>query len=160
MTTTTARTENTRSTNAAGYHSFALGGFTFSRDEFFATVTWPTGMHQLSVDVFLRALQRDVAWDFFYGTVNFDTVVGTVNHYGTVDMFAGRYNEAYRKAELDFVENFETPLIGETFKEMLDDWTNAEFDPFASPSETGKAFGEKKGSNTAAVIGTSNQVSR
>ena len=62
----------------------------------------------ISVDDFLRALQRDVAWDFFYGTVNFDGVFGTVNHYGTVDMFAGRYNDAYRKAELDHVENFET----------------------------------------------------
>ena len=98
----------------------------------------------LSVDAFLRALQRDVAWDFFYGTVNFDGVVGTVNHYGTVDLFAGRYNDAYRKAELDHVENFETPLIRETFKAMLDDWTNAGFDPFASPAETGKPFGVKK----------------
>ena len=114
-------TDNDTSPNAAGYRSFTLGGFRFSRDEFFATITWPTGMHMLSVDVFLRALQRDVAWDFFYGTVNFDAVIGTVNHYGTVDMFAGRYNEAYRKAELDFVENFETPQIRETFKEMLDD---------------------------------------
>jgi len=43
-------------------------------------------------------LQRDIAWQFFYGTVNFDGVVGTVNHYGTVDLFAGRYNDAYRKA--------------------------------------------------------------
>jgi hypothetical protein len=137
--------------NAAGYKDFTLGGFTFSRDEFFARVTWPSGAHVLSVDTFLRALQRDVAWDFFYGTVNFDAVVGTVNHYGTVDMFAGRYNEAYRKAELDFVENFETPLIRETFKAMLDDWTNAEFDPFASPAETGKPFGEKSGNNTSAV---------
>ena len=141
----------TTTTNAAGYRSFTLGGFNFSRDEFFATVVWPTGRHLLSVDVFLRALQRDVAWDFFYGTVNFDAVVGTVNHYGTVDMFAGRYNDAYRKAELDFVENFETPQIRELFKEMLDDWTNAEYDPFASPSETGKPFGEKNGNNTAAV---------
>jgi hypothetical protein len=137
--------------NAAGYRDFTLGGFTFSRDEFFARVKWPMGAHVLSVETFLKALQRDVAWDFFYGTVNFDAVVGTVNHYGTVDMFAGRYNDAYRKAELDFVENFETPLIRETFKEMLDDWTNAEFDPFASPAETGKPFGQKSGNNTAAV---------
>jgi Hydroquinone 1,2-dioxygenase large subunit N-terminal len=141
----------TSAPNAAGYKDFTLGGFTFVRDEFFARVTWPTGAHVLSVDTFLRALQRDVAWDFFYGTVNFDSVVGTVNHYGTVDMFAGRYNESYRKAELDFVENFETPLIRETFKAMLDDWTNADFDPFASPAETGKPFGEKNGNNTSAV---------
>jgi hypothetical protein len=137
--------------NAAGYRDFTLGGFTFSRDEFFARVTWPMGAHVMSVETFLKALQRDVAWDFFYGTVNFDAVVGTVNHYGTVDMFAGRYNDAYRKAELDFVENFETPLIRETFKDMLDNRKNAEFDPFASPAETGKPFGQKSGSNTAAV---------
>ena len=96
--------------NEFGYRTFTLGGSTFRRDEYFAYVNWPTGRHVMSVDAFLRALQRDVAWDFFYGTVNFDGVVGTVNHYGTVDLFAGRYNDAYRKAELDHVENFETPV--------------------------------------------------
>ena len=64
--------------------------------------------HVMSADAFLKALQRDVAWQFFYGIVNFDGVVGTVNHYGTVDLFAGRYNDVYRKAELDHLENFET----------------------------------------------------
>jgi hypothetical protein len=83
--------------------------------------------------------------------VNFDGVVGTVNHYGTVDLFAGRYNDAYRKAELDHVENFSTDLIKETFQSMLDDWTNADFDPFASPNETGGAFGRKSGSNNDAT---------
>jgi hypothetical protein len=137
--------------NAEGYREFDLGAFHFRRDEFFAHVTWPTGQHVMSIDAFLRALQRDVAWDFFYGTVNFDHVFGTVNHYGTVDMFAGRYNDAYRKAELDHTENFETPLIRETFKAMLDDWTIEGFDPFASPAETDKPFGAKEGSNTDAV---------
>ncbi len=134
-----------------GYREFSLGSFTFRRDEFFAHVTWPTGTHTMSIDAFLRALKRDVAWDFFYGTVNFDHVIGTVNHYGNVDLFAGRYNDAYRKAELDHVENYETPLIRETFKAMLDDWTNGNFDPFASPAETDKPFGMKQGSNTEAV---------
>src|SRR5215471_10428116 len=122
--------------NQHGYRSFQLGGFTFTRDEFFAHIEWPTGRHVISIDSFLRALQRDVAWDFFYGTVNFDSVLGTVNHYGNVDLFAGRYNDAYRKAELDHVENFDASLIRETFKAMLDDWTNDGFDPFASPAET------------------------
>ncbi len=99
----------------------------------------------MSVDGFLRALQRDVAWEFFYGIVNFDGVVGTVNHYGTVDLFAGRYNDAFRKAELDHIENFDTAAIKATFQAMLDDWTNAAFDPFASPHETGGAFGPKSG---------------
>src|SRR2546422_6186972 len=84
-------------TNEHGYRSFSLGEFASRRDESFVYVKWPTGRHVLSADGFLRALQRDVAWEFFYGTVNFDGVVGTVNHYGTVDLFAGRYNDAYRK---------------------------------------------------------------
>jgi hypothetical protein len=134
-----------------GYHEFKLGEFTFRRDEFFVYIGWPTGAHMMSVDAFLRALQRDVAWDFFYGIVNFDGVFGTVNHYGTVDIFAGRFNDSYRKAELDYSENHETPRIRETFKAILDDWTNESFDPFASPHETGSAFGLKHGSNTPAV---------
>lgn len=137
--------------NAEGYHQFSLGEFTFSRDEFFAYINWPTGGHVMSIDAFLRALQRDVAWDFFYGIVNFDGVFGTVNHYGTVDIFAGRYNDSYRKAELDYSENVETPVIRETFKGILADWTNSSFDPFASPHETGSAFGLKNGDNNAAV---------
>jgi Hydroquinone 1,2-dioxygenase large subunit N-terminal len=137
--------------NAEGYRQFSLGEFKFRRDEFFAYITWPTGSHIMSVDAFLRALQRDVAWDFFYGIVNFDGVFGTMNHYGTVDIFAGRYNDAYRKAELDYYENIETPLIRETFKAILDDWTNEGFDPFASPHETGSAFGIRHGSNVQAI---------
>ena len=137
--------------NSDGYQEFDLGGFHFRRDEYFAHIAWPTGGHVMSIDTFLRALQRDIAWDFFYGTVNFDHVFGTVNHYGTVDMFAGRFNDAYRKAELDHSENYETPLIRETFKAMLDDWTNEGFDPFASPAETDKPFGVKNGSNTEAI---------
>jgi Hydroquinone 1,2-dioxygenase large subunit N-terminal len=137
--------------NQAGYRGFALGEFGFARDDYFVYVDWPTGSHVLSADAFLKALQRDVAWDFFYGIVNFDGVIGTVNHYGTVDLFAGRYNDAWRKAELDHVDNFPTPLIRATFQAMLEDWTNQGFDPFASPAETGSAFGPKHGSNTPAI---------
>src|SRR6266567_3293219 len=137
--------------NEAGYRSFVLGEFTFSRDDYFVYVGWPTGSHVASADAFLKALQRDVAWEFFYGIVNFDGVIGTVNHYGTVDLFAGRYNDAWRKAELDHLQNFPTPQIRATFAAMLDDWTNHGFDPFASPDETGSAFGPKHGHNTPAV---------
>jgi hypothetical protein len=137
--------------NIQGYRDFTLGEFGFRRDEYFVYVTWPTGSHVLSADSFLRALQRDVAWEFFYGIVNFDGVLGTVNHYGTVDLFAGRYNDAYRKAELDHVENFPTPQIKATFEQMLDDWTNQTFDPFAAPRETGSAFGVKNGDNRRAI---------
>ena len=146
------RTEvQTTDPNDKGYRGFRLGEFAFARDEYFAFINWPTGSHIMSVDAFLRALQRDLAWDFFYGIVNFDGVVGTVNHYGTVDLFAGRYNDAYRKAELDHLENLETPVIRETFRAILEDWTNEGFDPFASPEETGTAFGPKHGNNTPAI---------
>src|SRR5215469_16018720 len=137
--------------NELGYQGCTIGQFTFSRDEYFAYVTWPTGRHVMSADAFLRALQRDVAWDFFYGIVNFDGVLGTMNHYGTVDLFTGRYNDAYRRAELDHVENISTEIIRETFKAILLDWTNEGFDPFASPEETGSAFGPKHGDNNAAI---------
>jgi Hydroquinone 1,2-dioxygenase large subunit N-terminal len=134
-----------------GYQTFTLGEFTLRRDEYFAHISWPTGNHTMSIDDFLRALQRDVAWQFFYGVVNFDPVLGTVNHYGNVDLFAGTFNDAYRRAELDHLENFPAEEILVTFKAVLDDWTNADFDPFASPQETGAAWGDKSGSNTGAV---------
>jgi len=151
MTVTEHQVTASPTVNAEGYHSFSLGEFTFRRDEYFVYIGWPTGSHVMSADAFLRALQRDVAWDFFYGIVNFDGVFGTVNHYGTVDIFGGRYNDSYRKAELDYSENVETPTIRETFKAILADWTNEGFDPFASPHETGAAFGIKNGDNQAAV---------
>lgn len=137
--------------NQHGYRSFSLGKFSFSRDEYFAHIKWPNGNHIMPADGFLRAIQRDVAWGFFYGIVNFDAVVGTVNHYGTVDLFAGRFNEQYRKAGLDYLENFKTPLIQRVFEAMLEDWTNSTFDPFAAPQETGSAFGPKNGSNKRAI---------
>ena len=137
--------------NIHGYLEFGLGAFHFSRDEYFAHIVWPSGSHAMSIDGFLRAVQRDVAWNFFYGTVNFDQVIGTLNHYGNVDLFAGHFNESYRKAGLDHLENFPHEQIMATFTAMLDDWTNAGFDPFAAPSETATAWGDKSGSNTEAV---------
>ena len=142
----------TAAQSAAGYKTFSIGGFTFSRDEYFATITWPTGTHQIAIDVFLRALQRDVAWGFFYGIVNFDAVFGTMNHYGNVDMFAGRFNDAYRRAEVDYNENFTHDDLMACFQSILGDWTNEGYDPFAAPMETGLAWiGKKVGHNTAAI---------
>ncbi len=137
--------------NTSGYKTFSIGGFTFSRDEYFVTITWPTGSHQMAIDAFLRSVQRDVAWGFFYGIVNFDEVFGTMNHYGNVDMFAGRFNEAYRKAEVDYNENFPHDDLLGTFKAILSDWTNEGYDPFAAPMETGSAFGPNSGSNEDAI---------
>lgn len=140
----------------AGYKIFKLGQFTFSRDEYFVTITWPAQgklqSHTISADAFLRALMRDVAWGFFYGVVNFDHVFGTRNLYGRVEFFAGRLNEYYHKNGLSYVEEFESPKAMKFFKEILADWVNEGFDPFAAPVETGNtAFGKKHGSNLEAI---------
>jgi Hydroquinone 1,2-dioxygenase large subunit N-terminal len=141
----------------AGYRTFTLGDFTFQRDEYFVTVTWPAKgqrqSHTMSADAFLRAMMRDVAWGFFYGLVNFDAVFGTRNLYGRVELFAGRYNEGIHKAGLSYVETFDSPLAMKKFKEILADWVNEGFDPFAAPAETGAAaaFGEKHGDNLGAI---------
>lgn len=143
-------------TNAAGYRSFALGGFGFSRDEYFAHVAWTARgkriSHALSADLFLRALMRDVAWRFFYGSVNFDEVFGTRNRYGRVEFYAGRYHPAYRAQQLDYAETFESREAMRTCRAILEDWTNAGYDPFAAPAETGMSWaGRKRGRNPAAI---------
>ena len=90
MATTTLPMTKTslRSATDLGYKTFTAGQFRFERDEYFAHIHFPGGRHIIAADAFLRSLMRDVAWGFFYGTVNFDNVFGTVNHYGTVEMFA------------------------------------------------------------------------
>lgn len=137
--------------NRTGYRSFTAGSFHFRRDEYFARIAWPGGTHTMPVDVFLRALMRDVAWGFFYGVVNFDEVVGTINHYGEVTLFAGRFNDAYRQAGRDFEERFASDALMPVFKAMVSDWTNAGYDPFAAPMETGTPWGSKHGNNDVAV---------
>lgn len=137
--------------NVTGYRSFEAGSFRFSRDEYFARISWPTGSHVMPIDTFLRALMRDIAWNFFYGTVNFDSVFGTTNHYGEVTMFAGLYNDAYRAAGRDFSERFPSDLLMPQFRAMISDWTNEGYDPFAAPMETGTPWGVKNGNNDAAV---------
>ena len=82
--------------NETGYRTFKLGSFTISRDEYFVHVSWPAKgkqmKHIISADAFLRAMMRDVAWGFFYGWVNFDSMIGTRNLYGQVELYAGRYS--------------------------------------------------------------------
>ena len=140
----------------AGYKVFRAGQFELSRDEYFVTITWPAKgarlSHKLEADKFLKALMRDVAWGFFYGWVNFDHMFGTRNLYGKVEMFCGRYNESYHKAGLSYVETFESPMLMKRFKEILADWTNAGFDPFAAAAETrSTVFGPKNGDNLSAI---------
>ena len=122
MTTDTVPELGSIEPNQHGYRTFTLGKFTFSRDQYFVHVRWPNGTHMLAADAFLRAIQRDVAWGFFYGIVNFDTVIGTVNHYGTVDLFAGRFNAQYRQAGLDYSETFKSDAISRLFEAILADW--------------------------------------
>jgi hypothetical protein len=137
--------------NVTGYRSFQLGGYRFRRDDYFAHIACPKGSHVMPVDAFLRALMRDVAWNFFYGICNFDAVFGSFNHYGTVDIFLGRFNDAYRKSGSDYSETFDSSVAMATFKAMLGDWVNAGYDPFAAPMETGSPFGRKNGSNEKAI---------
>jgi len=137
--------------NVTGYKSFKAGSFSFKRDEYFAHIDTPNGSHTITVDAFLRALMRDVAWGFFYGTVNFDQVFGTTNYYGEVDMFLGSTNEAYTSVGRDFVERFKADELMTIFKQMISDWTNEGYDPFAAPQETGDAWGVKNGDNDEAV---------
>ena len=134
-----------------GYRSYAIGGFRFERDEYFAHIEYPKGLHVMSVDHFLRNLMRDVAWGFFYGWVNFDDVFGTCNRYGTVEVYIGSYNGAYRSAGTHYDETIPADDLLECFKSMLHDWVNEGFDPFAASQETGSAFGPKRGSNHEAI---------
>jgi hypothetical protein len=134
-----------------GYKAFQAGPFRFSRDEYFAHIDWDGGTHIMPADAFLRALMRDVAWGFFYGTVNFDEVLGTTNYYGEVEVFVGAKNEAYKAAGRDVTARFASDKLMELFKSMLDDWTNEGFDPFAAPQETGTPWGPKHGENRKAI---------
>lgn len=146
-----AARDDTALRNDLGYQSFSAGKLRFERDEYFAHIYYPMGRHVMAIDAYLRALMRDVAWGFFYGTVNFDHVMGTINHYGTVDLFLGLNNPAYRKSNRAYIERFDSSDLREVFVAMLEDWTNEGFDPFAAPAETGTPFGPKRGSNSSAV---------
>jgi hypothetical protein len=137
-----------------GYQTFGIGGFTFERDEYFAHIHYPGGRHMMAIDAFLRALMRDVAWGFFYGTVNFDNVFGTINHYGSVEMFVGLFNQGYRQSGRHYVEAFTSAELRQVYEAILADWTNEGFDPFAAPEETGAPYGAKHGANTLAVTRT------
>jgi hypothetical protein len=145
------RFETTPPDADTGYRGFLAGGFELRRDRYFAYVRHGEIHHQLPVDAFLRALMRDVAWGFFYGTVNFDDVLGTTNFYGEVELFLGAKNEAFLRAGRAVTERFAAADLMRAFKAILGDWTNEGFDPFAAPLETAAAFGAKHGSNAAAI---------
>ena len=142
--------------NEAGYLTFELGGFRFMRDEYFVHIQWGAAgkrlSHSLAAVHFLRALMRNVAWDFFYGCVDFDDVFGTRNLYGQVEFYAGRHHAAFKDQGLDYSEVFDSAHAMSLCKAMLADWTNAGYDPFAAPAETGLSWsGKKLGSNPEAI---------
>ncbi|MDX1736903.1 MAG: hydroxyquinol 1,2-dioxygenase [Alphaproteobacteria bacterium] len=147
----TTGTSESAADNVDGYKKFKAGDFEFKRDSYFVHINWPSGRHQMAIDVFLRALMRDVAWGFFYGTVNFDGVFGTTNYYGEVEMFAGAMNDAYTSTGRDFIQRFKSDELMAVFKSMISDWTNEGYDPFAAPLETNAPWGSKNGNNDEAV---------
>lgn len=155
----TASMACTKDSSAHGYQSFKIGEFSFYRCEYFAYINCPTGEHIVSIDAFLRAMMRDVAWGFFYGTVAFDDVFGTINHYGNVDVYLGTKHEEWKRAKRDYIENFKSDELMEVFKAILSDWTNEGFDPFAAPQETGSAWGAKHG-NEDRLISRKREVAK
>lgn len=126
-----------------GYSSFQLGSFTFTRDEYFAHVSWPKGNHIIEIDRFLRAMVRDIGWGFFYGWIFFDDIFGTTNHYGTVDIFAGSYDKGCKDAGIDWLETFPAEAVAEAFGTIAQDWISEGYDPLNAPLETGTPLGPK-----------------
>ncbi len=126
-----------------GYRSFQFGGFNFKRDEYFVNISWPKGKHQIEVDRFLRAMVRDIGWGFFYGWIFFDDIFGTHNHYGTVDIFAGSYDQGYKAAGIDYLETFNSNDVSAAFEVISKDWINEGYDPLSAPLETGNPMGSK-----------------
>lgn len=141
------------STQQLEYKKYELGKFSFHRDDYFAYIKWSNQQHIMPIDIFLRALMRDIAWDFFYGTVNFDSVFGTINHYGKVDIFVGMNHKNTQQSHLYTVETFATENVRKVFIDMLADWVHPDYDPFAAPQETIQPFGPK-------VAGKNHWISR
>lgn len=138
------------------YQEFQLGGFRFQRDDYFAHIYCPTKKggvleHRMNIDAFLKPLVRDVAWGFFYGMIKFDDVFGTINHYGQVEVFAGKYHMAYKENGLWHDEVLKRDEVERAFVRILEDWVPEDFDPFAAPRETGSAVGPKRKPNLRAI---------
>ena len=135
-----------------GYQAYRLGSFEFRRDEYFAHIAWPKGSHIIEIDRFLRATVRDIGWGFFYGWIFFDDIFGTTNHYGTVDLFAGAYDEGYKKQGLDHLETFPAETVKEAFETISRNWINEGYDPLSAPLETGSPLGSKTTERTDELV--------
>ena len=123
--------------NKQGYRSFTFDAFKFSRDEYFVHIEWPKGKHTMEVDRFLRAMVRDIGWGFFYGWIFFDDVFGTTNHYGTVDIYAGAYDNGCKAAGIDFIRTYSAESVSKAFETISRDWISEGYDPLRAPLETG-----------------------
>ncbi|TLZ88734.1 MAG: hydroxyquinol 1,2-dioxygenase, partial [Methanobacteriota archaeon] len=120
--------------NDLGYKTFRLGGYEFERNAYFTIIRYPGGEYHIPVGEFMRAVQRDIGWNFFYGMVKFDEVFGTFNFYEKgVDMFLGKYNDAWQKSGKHYSEMFPNEKISATFKAILEDWVPPDFNPWAAP---------------------------
>src|SRR5713101_3955190 len=139
--------------NDLGYKTFRLGGYEFELNAYFTIVRYPGGEYHIPVGEFMRAVQRDIGWNFFYGMVKFDEVFGTFNFYEKgVDMFLGKYNDAWQKSGKHYSEMFPNEKISATFKAILEDWVPPDFNPWAAPRETGSPFGRKRGGPHPAIF--------
>jgi len=139
--------------NDLGYKTFRLGGYEFERNAYFTIIRYPGGEYHIPVGEFMRAVQRDIGWNFFYGMVKFDEVFGTFNFYEKgVDMFLGKYNDAWQKSGKHYSEMFPNEKISATFKAILEDWVPPDFNPWAAPRETGSPFGRKRGGPHPAIF--------
>jgi mannose-6-phosphate isomerase-like protein (cupin superfamily) len=139
--------------NDLGYKTFRLGQYTFERNAYFCVVHYPGGEYHMPVGEFLRAVQRDIGWNFFYGMVKFDQVFGSFNFYDKgVDLFLGKYNDAWQKSGKAYSEMFPNERIAATFKAILEDWVPPDFNPWAAPRETGSPFGKKRGGPHPAIF--------
>ena len=153
MVTETQHLVEAQKANELGYKTFRLGGYTFERNAYFTVIHYPGGEYHMPVGEFLRAVQRDIGWNFFYGMVKFDQVFGTFNHYDNgVDMFLGKYNDAWQKSGKAYSEMLPNEKISATFKAILEDWVPPDFNPWAAPRETGSPFGRKRGGPHPAIF--------
>src|SRR5436190_265517 len=124
-----------------------------AKNAYFTVIHYPGGEYHMPVGEFLRAVQRDIGWNFFYGMVKFDQVFGTFNFYDNgVDMFVGKYNDAWQKAGKAYSEMFPNERISATLKAILEDWVPPDFNPWAAPRETGSPFGRKRGGPHPAIF--------
>ncbi|PXX62286.1 hypothetical protein DFR70_107153 [Nocardia tenerifensis] len=151
MTETVSTTTPTSTPNEFGYRRFDLGSFQFTRDEYFARITWPTGSHLMEVGQFLHVLVRTMGQDFFFGWVFFDDVFGTVNHYGKIELFAGTYSPAHRAAGAAHSEYHTAEDMHALFHAIATDWISAGYDPMADSADAGSPFGPKGAPATASL---------